>query len=243
MSLMGAYDDDDGGEEEGGSGNAEASAGGQGQGAAVKEGEGREEEEEEEEDSRPRKRKIRWLDETAGNIESYDVKRQKAHNAGVCVCLVGGILVCAGAGCRCADRTGRICAHACMHARLSATTHVVCLCVRARASADKIPSGIEAQTPSSSWALKLKEEQQAFAEVILCMCVFVCDRMCVRERERECVCVCVCVRHKPLTILPPSFTHPPSIPPSLLHPPPVLPWSLYPHHTQAMASMKGVDDE
>ena len=114
MSLMGAYDDDDGGEEEGGSGNAEASAGGQGQGAAVKEGEGRVEEEKEEEDSRPRKRKIRWLDETAGNIESYDVKRQKAHNAGVCVCLVGGILVCAGAGCRCADRTGRICAHACM---------------------------------------------------------------------------------------------------------------------------------
>jgi hypothetical protein len=73
---------------------------------------GREEEEveEEEEDRGPRKRKIRWLDETAGNIESYDAKRSKA-----------------------------------------------------------IEAGMEAQKPSSSWALKLKEEQQAFAEAMASM--------------------------------------------------------------------------
>ena len=40
-------------------------------------------EEEEAEDSGPRKRKIRWLDETAGGIESYDCKRQKAVDAGI----------------------------------------------------------------------------------------------------------------------------------------------------------------
>jgi hypothetical protein len=115
MSLMGAYDDDDAAEDEGGAGGGSAEAEGQGKGA-VKEGEvkvgekrGREEEEEEE-DRGPRKRKIRWLDETAGNIESYDAKRSKA-----------------------------------------------------------IEAGMEAQKPSSSWALKLKEEQQAFAEAMASM--------------------------------------------------------------------------
>jgi hypothetical protein len=118
MSLMGAYDDDDAAEDEGGAGGGGAEAESQGKGA-VKEGEvkvgekrGREEEEveEEEEDRGPRKRKIRWLDETAGNIESYDAKRSKA-----------------------------------------------------------IEAGMEAQKPSSSWALKLKEEQQAFAEAMASM--------------------------------------------------------------------------
>lgn len=33
-------------------------------------------------DTRPRKRTIRWLDETSGEIESYDCKRQKAVEAG-----------------------------------------------------------------------------------------------------------------------------------------------------------------
>jgi len=34
------------------------------------------------EDNRPRKRRIQWLDESAGNLESYDCQRQKAVEAG-----------------------------------------------------------------------------------------------------------------------------------------------------------------
>ena len=102
-----AYDDEDGDEEVAKDDKASHGQPQTSSTVAAAAGEGAEEEEEE---ARPRKRTIRWLDEAAGDIESYDVKRQKA-----------------------------------------------------------VEAGLEAQTPMSAWALKLKEEQKAFAEAMASM--------------------------------------------------------------------------
>lgn len=133
--------------------------------------------EEEAEDSRPRKRRIQWLDETAGYIESYDCKRQKAVDAGleaqVCLCIIGwnarqvrksfvhGGYGCIGyvvyeLDCACQGRyvecQGRYVE--CWYTSLFCVTP----CQLGRR-----------QKPMSAWALKLKEEQKAFAEAMSSM--------------------------------------------------------------------------